>query len=263
MSESRKAGQEKVRTMTDIKSRKIEMTSFALHVMAMVFMLCDHLWGTIVPGNDWLTCIGRLTFPLYAFMTVEGFFHTKDLKKYVKRMLIFAALSEIPFNLVMGGTLIYPFHQNVLWTFLIGILLMWRNEKARRTGKLWRRMLTGAASVCLAYILGLLIFVDYNHYGVLMVLVFYFFRGQKWWNYLGQLAGMYYINFEMMSGQVYEFELLGRAVAFPQQGFAILALLPIWLYRGKQGPYNKVIKYVYYGFYPVHLLILGVLAMLL
>ena len=50
------------------KARKIEMTSTTLHIMAMVFMLLDHLWGTVVPGNDWMTCIGRLTFPIYAFM---------------------------------------------------------------------------------------------------------------------------------------------------------------------------------------------------
>lgn len=66
---------------------KLETTSFSLHIMAMAFMLCDHLWGTIIQGNDWLTCIGRLTFPIYAFMIVEGYFHTKNLKKYVYRLL--------------------------------------------------------------------------------------------------------------------------------------------------------------------------------
>ena len=72
---------------------KFEVTSFALHIMAMAFMLCDHLWGTVVRGNDWLTCIGRLAFPLYAFMIVEGYFHTKDIKKYVGRLLLFAVIS--------------------------------------------------------------------------------------------------------------------------------------------------------------------------
>ena len=70
-------------------TKKFETTSFSLHLMAMLFMLCDHLWGTIVPGNDWLTCIGRVCFPIYAFLLVEGYFHTSNLKKFVKRLLAF------------------------------------------------------------------------------------------------------------------------------------------------------------------------------
>ena len=66
------------------KGSKFEISSLTLHIMAMLFMVCDHLWGTIVPGNDWLTCIGRIAFPIFAFMIVEGYFHTKNLKKYVK-----------------------------------------------------------------------------------------------------------------------------------------------------------------------------------
>ena len=85
------------------KRLTIETTSASLHIIAMILMLCDHLWGTIVPGNDWLTCIGRISFPMFAFMIVEGYFHTSNLKNYVKRLLIFALISEIPFNLAMGS----------------------------------------------------------------------------------------------------------------------------------------------------------------
>ena len=80
---------------------KLETTSMSLHIMAMIFMLFDHLWGTIVPGNDWMTCIGRISFPIFAFMIVEGYFNTKNLKKYIKRLFIFAIISEIPFNLAL------------------------------------------------------------------------------------------------------------------------------------------------------------------
>ena len=165
--------------------QKLVVTSFSLHIMAMVLMLCDHLWGTVVPGNDWLNCIGRLAFPIFAFLTVEGYFHTKSLKKYVLRLLLFAILSEIPFNLAIGSRLFYPIHQNVLWTFLISIGLIHWNEKVKNKAQ-WLRMLTAALSVIVGLVAGLVTFVDYYHAGVMTVLIFYFFRERKWWCLLCQ-----------------------------------------------------------------------------
>ena len=239
---------------------KLETTSFSLHIMAMVFMLFDHLWGTIVQGNDWMTCIGRLTFPIFAFLTVEGYFHTKDLKKYVRRLLLFAVISEIPFNLAMGSSIFFPIHQNVLWSFLISIGLIHWNEKGKEK-QIVRRILVGVASVCIGYIVGIITFVDYYNAGILMVLTFYFFRGKKW-SWLGQLICLWYINFEMLGGFSYEVELFGQTHFIARQGFALLALIPIWLYKGKQGYYSKTVQRIYYGFYPVHLLILGLLKFL-
>jgi hypothetical protein len=230
--------------------------------MAMLFMLCDHLWGTVVPGNDWLTCIGRISFPIFAFMIVEGYFHTKNLKKYVCRLLLFAVLSEIPFNLAMGSSWFYPIHQNVLWSFLISIGLIHWNEKAKKTNKLWKRIAVGIVTVILGYFLGLVTMADFHQVGVLTVLVFYFFRERKWWSYIGQLVCLWYINVEMLGGFGYEIALGGETFFLSRQGFALLALIPIWLYRGKQGYHSKALQYVYYAFYPVHLLILGVLKFL-
>lgn len=240
------------------KKFKLETTSFFLHIIAMIFMLCDHMWGTIVSGNDWLTCIGRLAFPIFAFLIVEGYFHTKNFKKYMKRLLIFALITEIPFNLAIGGNFLYPFHQNVLWTFLIALTAIHLLEKIKNK-KIWLKILLGILIVIFSSVLGLLTMVDYYHYGILTVLIFYFFRGKKWWNYLGQLICLWYINVEMMGGMYYEINLLGKIVEISQQGLALFALIPIWLYKGKQGPYNKTIKYIYYAFYPVHLLILAII----
>lgn len=240
---------------------KLETTSFSLHILAMLFMLCDHLWGTIVSGNDWLTCIGRLAFPIYAFMIVEGYFRTKNIKKYVCRLLLFAVLSEIPFNLAMGSRMFYPIHQNVLWSFLIAIGLIHWNETVK--GKqIWKQILVGIASVCVGYLVGIITFVDYYHAGILMVLVFYFFRNKKWWCYLGQLVCLWYINIEMLGGFSYEVNILGQTHFIVRQGFALFALIPIWLYRGKQGYHSKVLQYSYYAFYPLHLLILAILKFL-
>ncbi len=244
------------------KTKKFEITSMALHIMAMLFMLCDHLWGTIVPGNDWLTCIGRLAFPIYAFMLTEGYFRTKNLKNYVCRLLLFAVLSEIPFNLAMGSSIFYPIHQNVLWSFLIAIGLIRLNEKARKTGKLWIRIAVGCATVIIGYLGGLLTMVDFYHAGILTVLVFYFFRQRKWWSYPAQLICLWYINVEMLGGFSYEIPIGGETYFLSRQGLALLALIPIWLYRGKQGYHSKLLQYTYYAFYPLHLLILGIIKLL-
>ena len=244
------------------KQRRIETTSMSLHIMAMAFMLCDHLWGTIVPGNDWLTCIGRIAFPIYAFLLVEGYFHTKKLKKYVGRILLFAILSEIPFNLAMGSSLFYPVHQNVLWSFLISLGLIHWNEKAKQNGKIWLRCLVGGISLLLGYVVGLITMVDFYHAGILTVLVFYFLRQKKWWSYAAQFLCLWYINWEMLGGFSYELQMFGQTRFVVRQGFALLALFPIWLYRGQQGYHSKWLQMVYYSFYPLHLLILGLIKML-
>ena len=103
------------------QSGTFDISAAMLHIIAMTFMLMDHLWATLLPAQDWLTCVGRLAFPIFAFMAVEGYFHTHSLKKYILRLLLFAVLSEIPFDLMYGGTWFYPFHQNVIWTLLIGL----------------------------------------------------------------------------------------------------------------------------------------------
>lgn len=89
----------------------------SLHLLAMALMLCDHLWATLFPAQEWLTCLGRMAFPIFAFLIAEGYCHTTDIRKYLGRIFLFAVLSEVPFNLLYASSVIYPFHQNVLWSF--------------------------------------------------------------------------------------------------------------------------------------------------
>lgn len=243
------------------KKFKWDISSATLHILAMAFMLCDHMWATVVAGNNWLTCIGRLAFPVFAFMITEGYFHTSDVKKYAKRMLVFALISEIPFNLMVSSAIVFPIHQNVLFTFLIGLGLVHINETVRKKDRLWLTVLTGFATVVLGFAAGYLFMVDYYGVGVVTVLVFYFFRHRKWWCYVGQFAALYYLNVEILSGMYYEIELFGHTFKIVQQGFALLALIPIWLYRGRKGHSSKAFKYFCYWFYPVHMFILAMIFM--
>ncbi|MBR5500608.1 MAG: conjugal transfer protein TraX, partial [Clostridia bacterium] len=78
----------------------------------------------------------------------------------------------------------------------------------------------------------------------------------------GQLVCLYYINFEMLGGFSYQVNIWGQTYFIARQGFALLAVIPIWLYHGKQGYHNKVLQYSYYAFYPLHLLVLGLMKFL-
>lgn len=240
------------------KEKQGGISSFSLHILAMLLMLCDHLWATLLPAQEWLTCIGRMAFPIFAFMLVEGYFHTSNVKRYMLRLLAFALISEIPFDLVCGSSVFYPYHQNVLWTFLIALLTIRVIEraKAKSTVKSW---LLAVLAVLLGFLLATVTMVDYYGAGVLMVLTFYFFRGRKWWCFLGQLLCMYLLNIKVLGGYYYAVTIAGHELEIMQQGIALLALIPIWLYKGRQGYSSKGFRYACYAFYPAHLLLLYII----
>ena len=244
--------------MDSSASKNFELTAAVLHIIAMTLMLMDHLWATLLPAREWLTCAGRVAFPIFAFMAVEGYFHTRSFKKYILRMLLFAVLSEIPFDLMYGGTWFYPVHQNVLWTFLLGLLGVWLMEQVRKKGKTWMYLLVCVLVVPAGLVLGTLCMVDYYGVGVLTVSVFYFLHGRKWWCFLGQLAALYWLNVELLGGLMYPVQLFGMEFELCQQGLALLALIPIWLYRGRQGYHSRPFQYLCYAFYQVHMLLLVV-----
>ena len=236
------------------------LSGFDLKLLAMLLMLCDHLWATIIPGNNWLNCVGRLAFPIFAFQIAEGWAYTSDRKQYRHRVLVWALISEIPFNLMAAGGLIYPFHQNVMFTFWLSMLFMERIDRAEGKGRLTYG-LTIAGSLLVGYLVGFLLMVDYYGYGVVTVLVFHLARKLPYGKLI-QLAGIGYLNLFLMKGLVYPIVLFGREWLFPQQGFALLALPLIWLYNGRAGTRSKAARLVGYAFYPVHMLILALLALL-
>lgn len=229
------------------------MSSFALHIIAMIFMLCDHMWATIL-DYEWLTCIGRIAFPIFAFLITEGYIHTSNINKYIKRMVIFAIITEIPFNLMVSASPIYPFHQNVLWTFVISLLtLKYLNfDNVKNSFK-------SILIILLAIIIATVTMCDYFGAGVMMVVGFYIFRKSKFL----QLLMMIYVNMILIKGYSYPIDIAGYTYYFPQQGFAVLSLIFIWLYNGKQGYHAKWFKIFCYAFYPLHMLILYILTIVL
>ena len=213
----------------------------ALKLIAVVTMLIDHYASVMLRDTHielfWLgsyvmdlytlmRMIGRISFPIYAFLLVEGFWHTRSVKRYALSLLALALLSEIPWNLEHTGTLLYS-SQNVIFTLLFGLLGIWIIREYRGSD---------ARKACL--LLGLLLLTivfraDYGVSGFAFILVLYLFRDQK----------LYQV-------------LIGCGV-LSSRWKAGLAFIPINMYNGRRGFIrNKPLKYAFYLIYPVHLLLL-------
>lgn len=238
------------------KSSYLDLSRAFLHILAMAIMLCDHSWATIFPGTQWLTRIGRIAFPIFAFLLVEGYFHTHNLRRYMTRLLAGAVISEIPFNYMVGGGPIYPYHQNVLWTFFFALLIVSTIDKLHQQLRPAAALAASAALAALGYLLGYVAMVDYYGLGILTVLVFYFFRERTWTNFALQFACLLVINGFLLGGIYWPVTVMGHEFELPQQGLALLALVPIWLYHGRQGYHNKRFQRFCYAFYPLHITVL-------
>lgn len=234
-------------------NKKYGINSFSLKILAMFFMLLDHIWGTQRNIPLAFTCIGRLAFPIFAFQLVVGYFHTKDYKKYLKRLLLFGLISELPFNYMISGSWFYPFHQNVMFTLALGLMLIKGLDSD--TLPMPKRCLLIISSVILS-VFGM---PDYGLHGLMLISVFYFAaKTGKHYKYIIELIGMVAINIYMAEGMLIP---IGN-INFPVQGFAVFSLIFIWLYNGEKGRSGQFAQMAVYWFYPVHMLVLYLFAIL-
>ncbi len=235
------------------RERKKGLSGSSLKLIAMVTMLIDHIGATIlwkmmqlraaesglegmVIADELYTVyrfmrdIGRIAFPIYCFLLVEGLVKTSNRARYALRLGMFAIFSEIPFDLAFNSQILEFSYQNIFFTLLIGFLGMWvadEIEKMKGFG-IWSflsGLLVTAVGAGIAEILG----TDYGAKGVLAIMVLYLFRHNKWE------------------------QIIAGCLAFLWETTAPIAFLPIWFYNGKRG---LNVKYVFYLFYPLHLLIL-------
>lgn len=200
------------------------LSVFQLKCIAVSAMLLDHIGAFLYPSQLWLRYIGRLAFPIYCFLIVEGYFHTRDVKKYMGRLLVFALLSELPFDLAAAGRLVDGTHQNVFFTLALGLACVAVVDTAK---KRWQK---GIGFVVFA-LLALLLRADYGIGGLLMILCFYLFRGCMW-----ELCAALGIISVLLYGAI--------------QCACVAACIPIGCYNGKKG---RSATWFFYAFYPVHL----------
>ena len=262
----------------NMKEKKFGISGSTLKWIAIITMLIDHIGASILTkqllymnmhpqafggvtaefveqfNNLYFVMrvtrkIGRLAFPIFCFLLVEGFLRTKNLKKYMLRMALFALLTEVPFDLVFTGTPVYWGYQNVMVTLFIALLTMWGCkvvvgyalsffEKSQK-GKAWilpTIILIYAAYTVAGSLIADLVQCDYGGKGVAPIMLIYFLRFYK------------------------PAQMLGGAASFYWELPAPASFLPIWLYNGERG---MKMKYFFYAFYPVHLLILYLICVMM
>lgn len=232
-----------------MKENRWGISGNALKWIALVTMLIDHIGAVVVsrimnlPQFDaelWrqiyspLRSIGRVAFPIFLFLLVEGFLHTRNVGKYLGRLLIFAVISEIPFNLAIAGSLGSLKYQNVYWELALGLIVLWlvrivEEKKLHFSLQIILKLVILTGGMVLAEVLAL----DYGMYGIFSVFVIYLARDNR-------------LKQAVLGG-----------ITFLWENPAPLAFLPIFCYNGKRG---RGLKFAFYIFYPAHLLVLYLIA---
>lgn len=208
------------------------INGFTLKMIALLTMLTDHIGAVLFPQMIILRCIGRISFPIYAFLLVEGFIHTRDVRKYSLRLLLFALLSEIPFDMAFFGKALYWQHQNIFFTLFLGVLMLAMIQKFSFQPA--AQILSAATCIAAAFVFR----VDYSGIGVILILALWYFRAHP----VKRLAAFVLLL------------VLGYGTGI--ESWALLSYVPIALYNGRRGP---SMKYVFYIFYPAHLIVLVLL----
>lgn len=230
----------------DDKFNNIKIFSGAqLKYIAFLSMLVDHvnkaLIYPVLTGKGFLDFLsdlfdifGRIAFPLFMFFLVEGFFKTRNRLRYLLYLIIFGIISEIPFDLCQSAVIFQPYSNNVMFTLALTLVMIWIIDELRRPKKIfWYpiSIVIVAGTCLLSMILGL----DYEWHGILIGYFFYIFYNNP------------------------IFAIIGGYLSLIKTPWALLGFGLTLTYNGERGKQNKILNY---SFYPVHLLILGLLRLL-
>ena len=229
--------------------------------LAILTMLTDHIGATIIrhyrilpnsPASIKLTYeimrnIGRIAFPIFIFLLIEGYQHTKSRKKYLMRMLIFSVISEVPFDMAFRNSFWDIAYQNVFFTLSLGFIVVWLMDEIKKRSSTHIKEPVAAAAYTNLLSLGVIavfcllaefLETDYHSVGILAISVAWLLKDKR------------YLQMPLCC--------LTLLLSSSREWYALIACLPILFYNGKRG---RQMKYFFYIFYPVHLLILGYICM--
>lgn len=204
------------------------MSSFQLKCIAMIAMCIDHVGAVLFPQIRILRIIGRISFPIFCFLLVEGFYHTRNIHRYFLRLFLAGLVSEPIFDQVFTGKWFYPKAGNVFFTLCVGLAFMYICQHMQ--SKVEQGLVFGAVLMLSQYIP-----MDYGMYGIAMIGGFYFLRKAKLANFCYQM-------------------LITRVLGNTLQLFCGAGCLLTIFYNGKKG-YQRA-GYAFYILYPLHLWVL-------
>lgn len=232
-----------------ISSRGISGST--LKIIAILTMLIDHTGAIILERfiigdgmlyilDKVLRSVGRLAFPLFCFLLVEGFIYTGNRMKYAFRLIVFALISEVPFDLAVTGKVFSFSHQNVFFTLFLGFLTIcildeFKKKEVMVSSEILKKIISFVATafiVAIGMFAAFFLKTDYSYAGVLTIVVMYGFR----FNHEISMAGGCMVLTAYMFTEV----------------FAFFDVFLVRLYNGKRG---MNLKYVFYVIYPLHLLV--------
>lgn len=219
---------------------KYSLNAAALKWIAIFSMTVDHIGAVLLPYTgdfrliELYRNVGRLAFPIFAFLLVEGYRHTSNKRKYLAYLIAFACISEIPFDLAFAAQIFEPEYQNIFFTLALSLVAIWAadNINTKTTHITWLlRILCVTTFAVISQLLG----ADYGIWGPFVVFLFYLAHTRV----TTILAA------------------IGAACTQYTMPGIFLAPVFIGLYNGQRGRQNK---WFFYIFYPAHLLVLHFIA---
>ena len=227
------------------------LSNFDLKLIAIITMTIDHIgvvFGTAF--YNLLRAVGRLSFPIFAFLLTEGYVHTKSFSKYFFRLLVLALFSEVIYDYAFYGSSIYLGANNIFFTLALGLLTLFLLDKSKGLIKRYFKdkvdlvIILPITYLLIVVIMGLIaefLSFSYGMLGILVISFFYLFKK----------------NFPLT---VLSVSLSTLILGDTMQYFSLLSLILIYFYNKKLGKKCKVFFYLYY---PLHILVLGVIRMLI
>lgn len=207
------------------------MTTFNIKLIAIITMVIDHIGLFFFPNIIELRMIGRLSFPLFAWLIANGAYYTHNIKKYLMRILLLAFVSQIPYTLANRHADPSFSNLNILFTLSLGLLAITVISKYKNK-PLW------LLSVILCAAAADMLRTDYGVFGVLSIVAFYlFFNNMKY----------------LILSQALIFLLPMKYLFGPVESLGLFSLIFIMLYNKKEGPKTK---YLFYIFYPLQYLVI-------